>query len=441
MKICTDYRRLLIISFFFTFSRIQKKPMSRKTKEYILNLDIEKDAKMLSDQLNICSEALAYFYASSSILKAGTKAGLSLYEIAVMCCRNDNLGEVPSKLEVLFSMAGDLAKSAIRNDRWGLAVASRAIQDQLSPHGGSLLSPSPKTGFGRKAASAFDLAGLAKPKETNSSQAIPGMTQSAGSDSSSYSDDAENEDCEEWAAEIINAVSLDTSSRFMTTKPRSHSVESDTDTSSSSEEGGFWHTSPNSQEDSWNGSVDEDSESNGEDEESLTWSPATSPTNDTLGLSFMGERPVHGNTNPLGAGRILYDDIRRTSTLQENSVTKALQVTPRKPSRVSFANIDDINFDLNVEDENRQRFRDNDDSRGNEKGFEIAVSKPVAKMGRSRSYSALSSSALSENQASHEKTAVSFTEDQYREYYLKFVDLVVVREITAAAAARESAFE
>jgi len=418
-----------------------KEPMSRKTKEYILNLDIEKDAKMLSDQLNICSEALAYFYASSSILKAGTKAGLSLYEIAVMCCRNDNLGEVPSKLEVLFSMAGDLAKSAIRNDRWGLAVASRAIQDQLSPHGGSLLSPSPKTGFGRKAASAFDLAGLAKPKETNSSQAIPGMTQSAGSDSSSYSDDAENEDCEEWAAEIINAVSLDTSSRFMTTKPRSHSVESDTDTSSSSEEGGFWHTSPNSQEDSWNGSVDEDSESNGEDEESITWSPATSPTNDTLGLSFMGERPVHGHTNPLGAGRILYDDIRRTSTLQENSVTKALQVTPRKPSRVSFANIDDINFDLNVEDENRQRFRDNDDSRGNEKGFEIAVSKPVAKMGRSRSYSALSSSALSENQASHEKAAVSFTEDQYREYYLKFVDLVVVREITAAAAARESAFE
>ena len=168
--------------------------MSPKTKQYILNLDIEKDAKMLRDCLNISNEALAYFYASSSILKAGTKAGLSLYEIAVMCCRNDNLGEIPSKLEVLFGMAGDLAKSAIRNNRWGLAVASRAIQEQLSPHGGSLLTPSPKNGIGRKAASAFDLAALVKPKEFNTSQAVPGMTQSAGSEeSSSYSDDADVE--------------------------------------------------------------------------------------------------------------------------------------------------------------------------------------------------------------------------------------------------------
>ncbi|OEU13330.1 phosphatidylinositol 3 and 4-kinase, partial [Fragilariopsis cylindrus CCMP1102] len=76
-----------------------KQPMSRKTKKYILHLDIAKDAKMLQERFNICGEALDYFYASSSILKAGTKAGLSLYEIAVMCCRNDNLGEVPSKLE------------------------------------------------------------------------------------------------------------------------------------------------------------------------------------------------------------------------------------------------------------------------------------------------------------------------------------------------------
>jgi len=143
-----------------------KEPMSPKTKEYILSLNIEKDAKMLRERLNICSEALDYFYASSSILKAGTKAGLSLYEIAVMCCRNDNLGEVPSKLEVLFGMAGDLAESAIQNDRWGLAAASQALQEQLSPHGGSLLTPNLKNSFTRKAASAFDLTGLARSKES-----------------------------------------------------------------------------------------------------------------------------------------------------------------------------------------------------------------------------------------------------------------------------------
>jgi len=416
-----------------------KAPMSPKTKEYILNLDIEKDTKMLRDRLNICSEALAYFYASSSILKAGTKAGLSLYEIAVMCCRNDNLGEVPSKLEVLFGMAGDLAKSAIRNDRWGLAVASRAIQDQLSPHGGSLLTPNPKSSFSRRAASSFDLAGLARSKETNSVHAIPGMTQSASSeDSSSCSDDAEIEDCEEWAAEVINAVSLDTSSRLMT-KPRSRSVESDT----SSEEGGFWHTSPNSQENSWNGSVDGRSESNGEDEESVIWSPSTSPSNGTLGLSFMGESRMNGNMYSLGASHTICDDTKRTSNLQENCATKVLQtqVVPRMPNRVSFANINNINFDLDVEDQNRRCFQDNDNSDGNEKGFDISGFKPLAKMGRSRSYSALSSSTLCENQANDEKKTgkrTFSTLDQYREYYLKFVDLVVVREITAAAGARGS---
>jgi len=415
-----------------------KAPMSPKTKEYILNLDIENDAKMLRDRLNICSEALAYFYASSSILKAGTKAGLSLYEIAVMCCRNDNLGEVPSKLEVLFDMAGDLAKSAIRNNRWGLAVASRAIQDQLSPHGGSLLTPNLKSSFSRKATSAFDLAGLARPKETSSIHAIPGMTQSAGSDdSSSYTDDAENEDCEEWAAEIINAVSLDTSSRLVT-KPRCHSIESDT----SSEEGGFWHTSPNSQEGSWNASVDEESESNDEDEESITWSPATSPSKDTLDLSFMGDRRMSSNRSPLKPCHILCDDIIRTSNSQENFATKDLQIqaAPRMPIRVSFANINNINFGLEVEDENRQRFRDNDDGHGKEKGTDVSCFKPLAKIGRSRSYSALSST-LSENQAKDEQTTgkrISFTQDQYRDYYLKFVDLVVVREITAAAGARVS---
>lgn len=409
-----------------------KAPMSPKTKEYIMNLDIERDAKMLHDRLNICSEALAYFYASSSILKAGTKAGLNLYEIAVMCCRNDNLGEVPSKLEVLFGMAGDLAKSAIRNNRWGLAVASRAIQDQLSPHGGSLLSPNPKSRFNKRAASAFDLAGLARSKETSSAHAIPGMTQSAGSeDSSSYSD-AENEDCEEWAAEIINAVSLDTSSRLVT-KPRSHSIESDT----SSEEDGFWHTSPNSRDDFWNRSLGDESESNGtEDEESITWSPATSPSNDTLGLSFMSESCMNRNVNRLDPSRINISPSTQENCTKNSSQT---QVTPRMPIRVSFANIN--NIDLDGEDEIHQRSRGNNDSDRNERGFESSSFKPIAKMGRSRSYSALSSSAISESQANYERRTqnrTTFTQQQYREYYLKFVDLVVTREITAAAGARGS---
>mmetsp|Transcript_924 Transcript_924/g.1957 ORF Transcript_924/g.1957 Transcript_924/m.1957 type:complete len:772 (+) Transcript_924:683-2998(+) len=406
-----------------------KAPMSPKTKAYILNLDIEKDLKMLRDRFNICSDALAHFYASSSILKAGAKANLSLYEIAVMCCRNDNLGEIPSKLEVLFGMAGDLAKSAIRNNRWGLDVASRAIQDQLSPHGGSLLTPNV---INKKAASAFDLAGLARQKEAVGSSAIPGMTQSAGSDSSSYSNYSDNEDCEEWAAEVVNAVSLDTSSRLVT-KPRSHSIESDT----SSEEGGFWHTSPNSRECSSNGSVEEESESY--DEDSFNWSTAASPSKETLGSSFMSENRTIRNS--IASDPILHHDVMNTSNSQENTATKTLQtgVPPRMPiRRVSFANINNINLDLDTQNEKCRFFEENDDADDDEQSFDVARLKPVAKMGRSRSYSAFSS-VLNENNANEVRKAGNdppFMQDQYRDYFLKFVDLVVVREITAAVGVR-----
>lgn len=408
-----------------------KEPMSRKTKKYILNLDIERDAKMLRDRFNICSEALAYFYASSSILKAGTKAGLSLYEIAVMCCRNDNQGEVPSKLEVLFGMAGELAESAIRDDRWGLAVASKALQEQLSPHGGSLLTPRPKSNFGRKAASAFDLTCLARSNETNTPAAIPGMTSAGSDDSSTYSDDNENEDAEEWAAEVVNAVSLVTSTKLMA-KPRSVSIESDT----SSDEGGFWHTSPNTQDDSWSESLDED-------EDPTSWSPAGSPSNDALGLSFLNESRMNMNmsmtSNSLSMSYNPCDHDSCTSNFQGTNETRSSQThrSPRSPNRVSFANLNNINFE-DAQDKNHRFFGEIDETDVKEKGHTIPDGRPFAKLGRSRSYSALSSTSIGENQANDEKSITkrtSITEDQYREYFLKFVDLVVVREITAAAAA------
>mmetsp|Transcript_5716 Transcript_5716/g.16351 ORF Transcript_5716/g.16351 Transcript_5716/m.16351 type:complete len:782 (+) Transcript_5716:858-3203(+) len=413
-----------------------KEPMSARTKKYILNLDIEKDAAMLRDRLNICSEALAYFYASSRILKAGTKAGLSLYEIAVMCCRNDNLGEVPSKLEVLFGMAGELAESAIRDDRWGLAVASKALQEQLSPHGGSLLTPGPSSSFRRKAASAFDLTCLARTKDSNIAAPIPAMTRSAGSEeSSSCSEEPETEDAEEWAAEVVNAVSLGTSTRLMA-KSRSESIESD----SSSEEGGFWRTSPNIQDDSWS----EELESNA-DEDSVSWGPEPTPVDDTLGPSFLNESRMNRNMsismNPVDMSYNPCDHERRTSVIHQTPSITPLQthVSARSPARVSFANLNNLQFDVDIEDENYRSFEDTENV--DEQVRETPFVRPLAKLGRSRSYSALSSTSIGENQAYDEKKTPNrtrITEDQYREYFLKFVDLVVVREIYAAAAAKRS---
>lgn len=283
-------------------------------------------------------------------------------------------------------------------------------------------------------------------KEVISSNAIPGMTQSGGSDSSSFSDNAENEELDEWpaeneepekpdkwAADLVNAVSLDTSSRLVT-KPRSHSIESDT-SSDEGHEGRFWRTSPNSEEEgSWDGSVDQESESN-EDEDSVTLSQTNSPSKEIFGLSIMHENRIKKNEKYLNQSPLL-NDLGPVSNLQENTEIKALntRVVPRMPVRVSFANINNMNLDLDSKN-GIPRLSENDDD---EKDFYVSSFKPLAKMGRSRSYSALSSS-LTENQTNEENKSgknTLFTQDQYREYFLKFVDLAVVREITAAAAAR-----
>jgi hypothetical protein len=408
--------------------------MSQKTKDYISNLDIAKDARILQERLNIGREALDYFYASSSILKAGAKAGLNLYEIAIMCCRNDNLGEVPSKLEVLFSMAADLAVSAVVNDRWGHAAASRALVEQLSPLGGSLLFPHSNNGFAKKCQSAFDLKqfeiGLDCETEPDTDKNMPSMTQSAASDSSSDSGDVDREDCEEWAAALIADVSMDTSARYLqagvSVKPRSPSMESD----NSSDSGGFWQKSPSSDNEL---SSDEDSN----DEDSVEWSPASSPTREALEGSFLHDSRL--SYNPFDSVRRkslnFNDDSMAGGIGLDGSGLRTSHVQKRTPSKVSFA---EPSYQLGLDGvmDRRLKHSNTDDGGGKKSGHAFAH---ASNMRRSRSYSALSSS-VSENDEDEKKKPTakcsSFDVDQYREYYLKFVDLVIVRETTAAARTR-----
>jgi hypothetical protein len=63
-----------------------KEPFNDEMKEYVLNLEIEKDIQMLRDRLDITNFALDYFRASSQLLQKGVQAGLTL------CCRNDDAG-------------------------------------------------------------------------------------------------------------------------------------------------------------------------------------------------------------------------------------------------------------------------------------------------------------------------------------------------------------
>lgn len=211
-----------------------KEPISQRSRDYILKLDIEADVRMLRERLHIPTEALDYFRASTMLLQAGVKAGMTLYDIAVLCCRNDDCGEVPSKLENLIAMAKELASAAVRNGRWHHAAASLALADQLCAENNQQ----------RK------LPALFKSKSSVGLIAEPSMTQSSGSDSSSDSGDADHEECEEWAAAVIAEARVEAKSPMdISYRQRAESFGNEhselDDSSKSTDEGGFWHVAPN----------------------------------------------------------------------------------------------------------------------------------------------------------------------------------------------------
>ena len=71
-----------------------KQPLSKKSKDYVLGLDIEADVRLLQERLNMRNDVLDYFRSSCQILKAGVRAGLTLYDIcSEIMCRNDPSGE------------------------------------------------------------------------------------------------------------------------------------------------------------------------------------------------------------------------------------------------------------------------------------------------------------------------------------------------------------
>mmetsp|Transcript_7590 Transcript_7590/g.8667 ORF Transcript_7590/g.8667 Transcript_7590/m.8667 type:complete len:695 (-) Transcript_7590:279-2363(-) len=236
-----------------------KEPISPGIKDYIMNIDIDADCCALKETLNIQGRELDYFRASNKVLKEGIKSGLSLYDIATICCRNDDLGEVPSKLEMLTEMATELATSAFGNGRWHHSAASKAIADQLSSQYEAWSQAS--HGHVIKSESSVDISLLNKQSEE-----FPTMTQSSLSDASSDVGDAviEQEACEEWAAAIVADVSLE--KKLQEAQKPLCDEESEDSASSvlSSSPNGFWFTRP--------GEYDVD-----DDDDTINWTPHVSP--------------------------------------------------------------------------------------------------------------------------------------------------------------------
>ena len=404
-----------------------KQPLSEESKRYILNLDIEADSRILLEQLNISPDAVDIFRASTTILKAGVKAGLTLYDIAVMCCRNDDLGEVPSSLESLLSMAEDLSMSALENGRWHHSAASRALAEQLKPHQlGSSFVRQRRSSMGScsshsaskmiKSASSVHFTSMVSDLKESLAEADakddnPGNVQSSASDSSSEAGDGvqENEDCDEWAANLLTNlnVSMDRSMSMSmsmilkesrTKDGRSPSLGSEDDSDE-----GFWHTRPGSP-----AAMDDDS--------SWNLSPECSP--------IQVDVPP-GALIPLPEPSL--------------SVGGAGQESFRSPT-VHFA--EDALLDEEFEVPARNSLLGKDDP---SKSKPSPALPKADGMKRSQSYSAISGLQESSGRGllSASVTATGTMRppepctkefDQYRDYFLKFVDLVIVREVKAATA-------
>lgn len=95
-----------------------KQPLSKASRDYVLGLDIEADARLLQERLNLKGDVLDYFRSSCQVLKAGVRAGLTLYDIASeILCRNDPSGECLALFDANISFPFYLTLSISFRDR------------------------------------------------------------------------------------------------------------------------------------------------------------------------------------------------------------------------------------------------------------------------------------------------------------------------------------
>jgi hypothetical protein len=385
-------------------SSIQQ-PLSEKHKKYIANLDIESDARLLREQLNICEEAVDYFRASSAVLKAGVAAGLTLYDIAKQCCRIDNAAEVPSMMEKLFDIASELAQVAVENERWHHTAASRALAEQLcTRRRSSMMSDTElRASIQRmhKSASSAEfsssLHGSPSDHSLDQVEESPEMQQSSVSDTTSeVSDDAaaeEKEECEEWAASFIAELSLDQITPPVRRSHRSSSITSDDGSSASdlsSSPKGFWYVPPGCSP-----------PRKDDDEGSINWSPKVSPRS-SFEASVRSASP--------GFSLDSSDHKERTPKTPIVKFVEPSKTAFRPPATVDVSEFKALSLDS---------FAD--------------LQRQDSGMTRSKSYSALASQAKNDGpglSVLDSKNADAY--ENYKMYFHKFIDLVIQRETTAA---------
>jgi hypothetical protein len=444
-----------------------KEPLSKHAREYVLNLDVEADARMLRERLGFKNDVLDYFRASCYTLKNGVRAGLTLYQIASeILCRNDPSGEVPSKLENLTTMATELAMSAVHNGRFHHSTASHAIQEQLATaHHFNSTVQSPFTQFTKSrpvvrsiSSSLFSRAASSLGGESAFTDELsfqtppPAMAHSSLSDNSSndgYSTASapEEYEAEDWAAAVLAVA--DTSMNADITRDRSTSESSDSseDSKLSKSPVGFWYVRPGSS------SIEHES-SDVEDDEFKSWSfserddPHTSIADDGI------RRPSH----------VFTTTNTRLSTTRLSSCSNLSKILQNEESGFVGFCMDEEDAESKTEDEfHHHEFNAWPSSTATDRppsssssNFHSSVAASSMSypsenktFTRSMSYSAFSSASNTGEEPNTNKgfaknvirarnnSLSSHDDDLFRTYFLKFVDLLIVRETERLLHCRE----
>lgn len=486
-----------------------KQPLSKKSRDYVMGLDVEADARLLRERLDFDDDVLDFFRASCNVLKAGVKAGLTLHDIASgILCRNDGLGEVPSKLETMTSMAHELALSAVNNGRFHHATASLALAEQLftpadhRPPQSFGLWPSSKhhtpSSFAKsapivKSNSTFTFPTLANigdgesaftddlsSARTSSDWAkVPLLAHSSTSEcgSSTGGDEVsrptspctdtmsdkmqsrgkraviaeEDLEADEWAAELIaftdESMDKKDASLLINTRGRSTSVCSwGSDSSgnlSTSSPVGFWHVRPGS----LRVGDDDDQDTTSDDD----WTPS-------LASSFVVKVALPEDSGGVSCNTVIEPSdvvLHRSegySTKCIETLDKSLQPPSSRLCGVGFDDDEEVDCDdfpatPSVQLIGTLPFSSNGKTKSNNSNVTPTTTEPIPQkpLMRSISFSAFSSntndSSLLANggvcankNADHMKvhrpsvTSSRKESDHYRMYFMKFIDLLVMRE-------------
>ena len=116
-----------------------ERPFSEKSLEYIRSIDFMQDIKMLEETFKFRPQCLRNMRISSTLLKKGAEAGLTLAQIGQILCRPDEDDEQPSLLEEIVQKARMCAnmmaqiQTRIKDSTLRLILPSNSLAQNKNP--------------------------------------------------------------------------------------------------------------------------------------------------------------------------------------------------------------------------------------------------------------------------------------------------------------------